>query len=311
MGECRCRKRLSAFARIVKPPAFDYFAATSVEHALALLGEHGDGAKLLAGGQSLMPALNFRLAMPDALIDLNSIDALAGVEEAADGHLVAGAMTRHRFFETSAAIRRRLPLVQHAMASVAHVAIRNRGTIGGSLCHADPSAEWPALCLACDAEMVLQSASGVRRLRAEAFSLGMFTTALASASAEMLVQVVFPPWPATRRWGFQEVARRRGDFAIVGVASVLDFDADGRCSHARIVVFGATDVPVLVPDAAAELIGRAPADADVRRAARSARDAIDCRSDQHASAEYRGELVQALTERAIIQALTQGDGPHG
>lgn len=294
----------------VKPPVFDYFSPASVEHALALLGEHGDGARLLAGGQSLMPALNFRLAMPEALIDINAIDALAGVHEAPDGYLVAGAMTRHRFFETSALIGRRLPLVQHAMAFVAHVAIRNRGTIGGSLCHADPSAEWPALCLACEAEMVLQSARGVRRLRAEEFSLGMFTTAL--APAEILIQVVFPAWPATRRWGFQEVARRCGDFAIVGVACVLDLDAGGRCSHARIVVFGATDGPVLVPDAVAELVGRVPADGDVCRAARCARDAIDCRSDQHASAEYRSELVQALTERAVVQALTASSGPpHG
>jgi carbon-monoxide dehydrogenase medium subunit len=294
----------------MKPPPFDYFPAASVEGALALLGEHGASAKLLAGGQSLMPALNFRLAAPAALIDLNPIGGLSGVQVASDGRLVAGAMTRHRFFETSPLIQQRLPLIQHAMASVAHVAIRNRGTIGGSLCHADPSAEWPALCLACDAEMVLQSGTGMRRLKAEDFSLGLFTTAL--GATEILVQVIFPAWPGTRRWGFQEIARRHGDFAIVGVACVLDVDAGGICTDARIVVFGATDGPVLLPQAAAELTGRAPTDQHVRGAARCARDAIDCRSDQHASAEYRSELVQALTARAVNQALARGnDVRHG
>ena len=289
----------------MKPPAFDYFPATSVEQALTLLGEHGEGAKLLAGGQSLMPALNFRLAAPAALIDLNPIGALSGVQVASDGRLVAGAMTRHRFFETSALIQQRLPLVHHAMASVAHVAIRNRGTIGGSLCHADPSAEWPALCLACDAEMVLQSGAGMRRLKAEEFSLSLFTTAL--AGTEILVQVIFPAWPSTRRWGFQEIARRHGDFAIVGVACVLDVDAGGICTDARIVVFGATDTPVLLREAAAELTGRSPTDDHVRGAAHCARAAIDCRSDYHASSDYRSELVQALTARALTQALTQGN----
>ena len=289
----------------MKPPVFDYFSPGSVEDALTLLGEHGAGAKLLAGGQSLMPALNFRLAAPAALIDLNPIAALSGVHVAPDGRVLAGAMARHRFFETSPLIRQRLPLVRHAMASVAHVAIRNRGTIGGSLCHADPSAEWPALCLACDAQMVLQSGGGSRRMRAEDFALGLFTTAL--AANEILVQVVFPAWPATRCWGFQEIARRHGDFAIVGVACVLDVDTGGICAGARIVVFGATDIPVLLQAAAAELTGRAPTANHVCSAARCARGAIDCRSDHHASADYRSELVEALTARAITQALNQGN----
>lgn len=290
----------------MKPPAFDYFAPASIEHALALLDEHGDGAKLLAGGQSLMPALNFRLAAPSVLVDLNAISALADVEAASDGRLVAGAMTRHRFFESSDLVAQRLPLVRHAMASVAHVAIRNRGTIGGSLSHADPSAEWPALCLVCEAEMVVRGASGVRRVRAEDFSLGMFTTAL--APAEILVEIAFPAWPATRRWGFQEVARRRGDFAIVGVACVLDLEDDGRCRHARIVVFGAGDGAMLVPEAADALVGRLPTGDDAWRAARAARSGIACRSDQHASAAYRSELVEALTGRALLQALRGSEG---
>ncbi|MEO6032395.1 MAG: xanthine dehydrogenase family protein subunit M [Burkholderiaceae bacterium] len=292
----------------MKPPVFDYFSPASVDEALALLGEHGDNAKLLAGGQSLMPALNFRLAAPAALIDLNPLDALAGVQMAPDGRLVAGAMTRHRFFETSALIAQRLPLVHHAMASVAHVAIRNRGTIGGSLCYADPSAEWPALCLACDAEMVLQSSRGIRRLPAAEFSLSLFTTAL--APTEMLVQVVFPAWPATRRWGFQEIARRHGDFAIVGIACLLDVEPSGVCTQARIVAFGVNDSPLLLRAAAAELTGRTPTERHVRNAALNARHVVECRSDHHASAQYRSELVQALTARALTQALNPRNPLH-
>ncbi|MEP7300248.1 MAG: xanthine dehydrogenase family protein subunit M [Caldimonas sp.] len=285
----------------MKPPAFDYVCAASIADALALLEAHGAGAVLLAGGQSLMPTLNFRLAAPSVVIDLNGIASLSAVELDDRGWVVAGAMARHRFFETSAMIEERLPLVRDAMAVLAHVAVRNRGTIGGSLCHADPSAEWPALSLACDAEMVLQSRSGTRRVKADEFSLALFTTAL--APGELLSQVVFPPWPSGRRWGFQEVSRRRGDFAIAGVVCVVDLDEAGTCTDARIVVFGATDRPTLQLEAASELIGRRPRDDDAQRAALRARAAVACRSDHHASAEYRSQLVQALTVRALTQAL--------
>ena len=287
----------------MKPPAFEYLAATTVEEALGLLDAHGDDARLLAGGQSLVPAMNFRLAAPSVLIDLNTVASLAGASVDGDGSLVAGAMTRHRFFETSELIDRGWPLLRHAMASVAHVAIRNRGTIGGSICHADPSAEWPALCLACDAAMVIRGRTGRRVVGAGEFSQGLFSTAL--QSGELLEQVVFPSWPANRRWGFQEIARRRGDFAIAGVVCLLDIEADGRCSAARIAVFGVADRPVLLDDAAGVLTGIVPDDRALRRAAERARGGVVCRSDHHASAEYRGELVQALTERALRQALAQ------
>ncbi|MEO7010601.1 MAG: xanthine dehydrogenase family protein subunit M [Caldimonas sp.] len=290
----------------MKPPPFDYLAPTRVDEALALLEAHGDDAKFLAGGQSLMPALNFRLASPSVLIDLNTVHALAGIALDADGNLIAGAMTRHRDFETSEQVAQRLPLVRHAMASVAHVAIRNRGTIGGSICHADPSAEWPALCLVCDATMVLQSRRGTRSLDADAFSQGLFSTAL--APDEILVRVVFPAWPQGRRWGFQEVARRRGDFAIAGVTCVLDVDAAGACTHARIVAFGVGDRPLVLAEAAAQLTGSVPDATALHEAARCARAGVDCRSDHHASSAYRSELLQALTTRALAQALRQ-QGP--
>lgn len=292
----------------MKPPAFEYAAATSVDEAIALLQAYGEDARLLAGGQSLMPALNFRLASPNALIDLNTVASLAGVSTDAEGRLIAGAMTRHRFFETSELIARLWPLLHQAMASVAHVAIRNRGTLGGSLCHADPSAEWPALCLACDAHMVIRSRVGRRQVGAAEFSQGLFATAL--APGELLEQVVFPAWPPTRRWGFQEIARRRGDFAIAGVACLLDIEAGGVCSAARIVVFGVADRPMLLADTAAQLIGCVPDERAVRRAAEHARGSVVCRSDHHASAQYRAELIQALAARALTQALTQASPPR-
>jgi CO/xanthine dehydrogenase FAD-binding subunit len=292
----------------LKPPAFEYAAATSVDEAIALLAAYGEDARLLAGGQSLMPALNFRLAAPNALIDLNTVASLADVSTDAEGRLVAGAMARHRFFETSELIARRWPLLRHAMASIAHVAIRNRGTLGGSLCQADPSAEWPALCLACDAQMVIRSGSGRRRVDAGNFSQGLFATAL--APGELLEQVVFPAWPATRRWGFQEIARRRGDFAIAGIACLLDIEADGVCSAARIVAFGVGDQPVLLVEAAALLVGCVPDAQATRKSAEQARSAVVCRSDPHASAQYRSELIEALTARAIAQAVTRSRSSH-
>lgn len=287
----------------MKPPAFGYARATSVDDALALLEAHGESARFLAGGQSLMPALNFRLSSPSALIDLNPVAALKDVSIDARGNLVAGAMARHRFFETSEWVGRGWPLLQHAMSSVAHVAIRNRGTIGGSLCHADPSAEWPALCLVCDARMTIRSRSGRREIDAAAFSQGLFATAL--EPGELLEEIVFPAWPPMRRWGFEEVARRRGDFAIAGVTCLLDVDATGVCVAARIVVFGVSEGPVLLAEAAASLIGREADDAAIRRAAKQARGAVTCRADLHASAEYRAELVEALTARALSQAFAR------
>jgi carbon-monoxide dehydrogenase medium subunit len=291
----------------VKPPPFDYYAPTGVGEALALLAEHGDDARLLAGGQSLMPALNLRLTQPSALIDLARIDSLATVEDAvaeagAEGPgLAVGAMTRHRYFETSPLIARRFPLLHHAVRHIAHVQIRNRGTIGGSLCHADPAAEWPALCIVCDATMELRGPDGVRGIPAAQFVQGLFTTAL--APGEMLVRIDFPGWPGQRRWGFQEVARRHGDFALIGVVCAVELDGAGVCGAARVVVFGGTACAAEVPSAAAALIERNPSAAAVREAARAARREVVCHGDHHASAEYRSELVEALTARALAQAL--------
>ncbi|MEN3297806.1 MAG: aerobic carbon-monoxide dehydrogenase medium subunit [Burkholderiales bacterium] len=284
----------------MKPPAFNYAAPVTLEAALALLDANGDGAKLLAGGQSLVPVLNLRLASPSLLIDLSRIPEISGIERLDDGSLVVGAMTRHRVLEHSTLVQATHPLIHAATAYIAHVQIRNRGTIGGSLCHADPAAEWAAICVACEAEMTLASRSGTRIVAAADFSLGVYTTAL--AEQEILAKIRFPAWPAGRRWGFQELSRRHGDFAIVGVACLLDLDAQQRCTRARIVVFGAGDTPTVVSQAAMPLVGDLIGPAAISEAARVARAHTETRSDHHASAEYRSELVEVLTRRALLQA---------
>lgn len=269
----------------MKPAAFDYRAPTSVDEALALLQAHAGEAKLLAGGQSLVPVLNFRLAAPALLIDLNRISALAGIREEPDGALVIGAMTRNREIEKSALVRTRNALLHAAMPYIAHAQIRNRGTIGGSLAHADPAAELPAVCVACEASMTIIGPRGERTVPAAEFFKGLFTTAV--EPDELLTAVRFPAWPAARRAAFLEVSRRHGDFAIVGVAALVD----GRT--ARLAVFGAEDAPRLFV-----FDGKSPAEAG-----RLAAKEVSPRSDHHASREYRRELVEVLTRRALEQAM--------
>jgi CO/xanthine dehydrogenase FAD-binding subunit len=266
----------------VKPAPFDYRAPRSVPEAIALLAEHAATAKLLAGGQSLVPVLNFRLASPALLIDLNRIHELAGISETLDGGLEIGAMTRNRAIEKSELVRLRNPLLHEAMPFIAHAQIRNRGTIGGSLAHADPAAELPAVALVCGAELSLQGPKGKRMVPAADFFQGLFSTAL--GPDEILTSVRFPAWPAGRRYAFLEVSRRHGDFAIVGVAALVDRDL------ARVAIFGAEDMPRLMTGTASAL-------------PRIARASVQPRGDHHASAEYRRELVEVLARRALEKAL--------
>ena len=226
----------------MKAAAFDYVAPRSIEEALEALVRYGDDAKLLAGGQSLAPVLALRLASPAVLVDLNRVEGLDRLEIAADGALLAGAMVRSRTLELSPEVARTQPLVHDAMPWVAHVQIRNRGTLGGSLAHADPSAELPAVALACGATLLLRGPAGGREVEADAFFRGLFTTAL--AEDEVLVGVRFPACPTGRRHGFAEIARRHGDYAMLGVALNVDLDATRRIAGARVVLFGAADLPV-------------------------------------------------------------------
>jgi aerobic carbon-monoxide dehydrogenase medium subunit len=287
----------------MKAAAFDYLAPRTLDEALAALATHGDEAKLLAGGQSLAPVLALRLASPGVLIDLNRVAGLGDCTLDADGALDAGAMVRSRTLELSPEIARAQPLIHAAMPWVAHVQIRNRGTLGGSLAHADPSAELPAVAIASDARCTLSSVRGERTVAAEDFFRGLFTTAL--AADEVLTRVHFPGWPAGRRCGFVELARRHGDYAIAGVAATVDIDAAATVTAARIVLFGVTDSPLRAHAVERAMIGERAEAALAARVAGEATTGLAPRGDHQASAEYRLELAQVLTRRALAQALAQ------
>lgn len=284
----------------MKPAAFEYHRPASLDEALALLAEHED-AKPLAGGQSLIPAMNFRLAAPAALIDLNGIGALARTGGMDDGGLQLGAMTRHCTLERSPLVAERAPLLAEAMPCIAHPQIRNRGTVGGSLAHADPAAELPAVMVALEATLVLRSASAERRVPAEQFFTGLFATAL--EPGELLTSIELPPPPARSGFAFQELARRHGDYALVGVAAMLTLNEAGQCSRARVALLSVGDGPVLAVRAAAALAGQPPSASSILAAAElAAREDVDPPSDIHASAAYRRQLVRVLTRRALTRA---------
>jgi len=285
----------------VKPAAFEYFAPATVDQALALLAAHGGEAKPLAGGQSLIPAMNFRLARPRALVDLNRIAELSYIRSAKGGTTI-GAMTRQRAVEQSDVVTRGAPLLAEAMPAIAHPQIRNRGTIGGSLAHADPSAELPAVMLALDAAFRARSVTGERTIPASEFFKGMLETAL--APDELLVEIGLRPMPDRSGTAFLEVARRHGDYALVGIAVAVTLDGQGRCKAARIALLSVGDGPVLAVEAGKTLTGQVPSAEMVRAAADAAatRD-VDPPSDIHASAAYRRRLVAVLTRRALGRAF--------
>lgn len=292
----------------MKPAPFEYFRPRSLDEALALLDEHGGDAKPLAGGQSLIPAMNFRLATPSVLVDLNEIPELSYVSEQG-GEVRIGGMVRQRTVERSALVSQRVPLLAEAMPHIAHPAIRNRGTIAGSLAHADPAAELPAVVLALKATLVVTSASGAREVAADDFFVGLFSTAV--QPGELLTEIRIPPPPPRSGFAFQEISRRRGDFALVGVAGAVQLDDRGRCSQARVALVSVGDRPMAAGQAANLLTGQAPTAESIRAAADAAasRD-IDPSSDIHASARYRRQLASVLTRRVLERAFAraaQGD----
>lgn len=288
----------------MKPAPFAYYAPGSLDEALALLAEHGYDGKLLAGGQSLVPAMNFRLAQPAALIDLNSLRELFYVQEGRQGGLAIGAMTRQRAIERSDLAARSAPLLHATMPYIAHVQIRNRGTIGGSLAHADPAAELPAVMVALGASFHLASVRGRRTIPAESFYQGLFTTAL--EPDEMLVQVDVPEQPAGSGWGFHEFSRRTGDYAIVGVAANVQLDERGQCKLAKIIYLSVGEGPTPAAQAAAGLLGHKPsAEAIAAAAATAASTDIEPLADIHASAAYRRHLVEVLGRRALADAFAK------
>jgi len=289
----------------MKPPPFEYLDPRSVEEALALLKDHGEEAKVLAGGQSLVPLLNFRLARPRYLIDLNRIGALSYIREA-DGGLAIGAMTRQRVVERSPLVRQRCPLLTEAMPLIGHAQIRNRGTVGGSLAHADPAAELPAVVAALGGEFVVRGAAGQRVLTPEQFFVSYLTTAL--DASELLVEVRLPAWPPRTGWAFLEVSRRHGDFALVGVAAVLTLDGAGVCTHAALALTGVGPTPVLAEEAARGLVGHRPTPEAFREVGRRVSEDLRPDADLHASAEYRKHVAGVLTRRALARALERAAG---
>jgi len=285
----------------VKPPRFAYHAPASAAEALALLARHGEGARVLAGGQSLVPMLNFRLARPEHLIDINRAPGLDGISVAADGGLRLGARVRQRALERSALVAERCPLLAQAMPFVGHPQIRTRGTLGGSLAHADPAAELPAVMVALGAELTLRRATGDRRVAAGDFFLGALSSAL--APDELLTEIALPPWPARTGGELREVAIRRGDFALGGAVATLTLDGQGRVAAARVVCFGVAPRPVRMTSAESSLVGGAPSAAAFAEAGRLASEAADPHEDIHASAGYRRRLAGVLTARALSGAL--------
>jgi CO/xanthine dehydrogenase FAD-binding subunit len=289
----------------MKPAAFDYLAPASLEEALALLAELGEGAKPLAGGQSLVPLMNFRLVRPQHVVDLNGLRELSGIRED-DGHLVIGAMTRQRAVETSALVSERCPLLAEAMPQIGHVQIRNRGTVGGSLAHADPAAELPAVVAALGGELVVQSTRGRRAVKAEQFFVGYLTTA--ARPGELLVEVRLPASPPRTGSAFLEISRRHGDFALVGVAATVTLDSAGVCTGSAIALTGVGPTPVVARDAARALIGVKPTGDVFETAGRRVSNSVQPDSDLHASSDYRKHVAGVLTRRALARAAERAEG---
>lgn len=290
----------------MKPAPFEYHVPTTVEEALAHLSHYGGEAKLLAGGQSLMPLLNFRLSRPAALVDINRIGALSYITEE-NGTLRLGALTRQRAIERSDVVRSRLPLLTEATALVGHLPIRTRGTIGGSLAHADPSAEYPAVLTALEGQVVARGAGGERILRPEEFFRTYLTTSL--GPDEILTEVRLPIPPPGSGWAFEEFSRRHGDFALVGIAALLLVEGK-RCAKARLVAAGAGPVPARLRGAEEILERDGLTEQSFEAAAARAAELVEPDSDIHASAAFRRHLTRVFTLRALRKAARRIHGGH-
>ncbi len=271
---------------------------------MGLLATHGYDAKLLAGGQSLIPTMNFRLAQPSVLIDLNGVLDLASIRPGNDGGLRIGAMSRHAQVEHSPVVAERAPLVHEAMPLIAHPQIRNRGTFGGSIAHADPASELPAVLVTLQGRVQARSQRGLRWIEANDFFLGLFTTAL--EPDELLTEVAFPALPPRSGWSVQEVSRRHGDYALVGAAALVELDAAGVCQSARLTFFGVGDGPVAAKEAAAALKGAKPSPAIIEKAAELAASLdVDPNNDIHATPAYRRHLARVLGGRVLTTAFAR------
>ena len=289
----------------MKPPRFEYAAPQKTDEAVALLSQHGDRAKVLAGGQSLVPLLNFRLARPEVLVDVNRVAELAYVRPLQSG-VAIGALTRQHALERAEVIRTKLPIVAEACRLIGHLPIRHRGTLGGSLAHADPASELPAVMVALEAELTAARRGGQRTLPADQFFTGMLTTAL--APDELLTEVRVPGLPPRTGGAFIEIARRAGDFALVGVAALVTLDDAGRVSRARLALCGAGPTPIRAREAERVLAGERPDAWTLDEAAEQIAAATDPPSDIHASAAFRKKLARHVGRQAIELAIRRAGG---
>jgi carbon-monoxide dehydrogenase medium subunit len=286
----------------MKLPPFEYRSPATLAEAVAILAAENGAARPLAGGQSLLPVLAFRLAAPSVLVDLRRIPDLRRIMVDDKGvHL--GAMTRWRDIEDDARLKTAHPLLVAAIAHVAHYQIRNRGTVGGSLAHADPATEMPGITVACDATIDVMGASGARTIAAADLFVGPLTTSL--KPDEIITGVRLPPWPQARRWGFEEFSKRRGDYALAAVGVYYDQDDNGRARNAHVGVIGAGDTPMRLGEAEQALNGKIVDDATIATAAAAASESVDPPDDIHAPAAYRRALVATLLERALKRASAQ------
>jgi carbon-monoxide dehydrogenase medium subunit len=288
----------------MKPAPFDYEAPATLRQAIDLLAADPE-ATLIAGGQSLMPLLAFRLSAPSLLVDLRRVPGLGDIAVGDDG-VRLGARVRWRDIEDDRRLATAHPLLREAMGHIAHYQIRNRGTVGGSLAHADPAAELPGIAVTCDAEITLEGASGTRTIPAGEFFTGPLSTL--RRPDEIITELHLPFWPRDRRWAFREFAQRQGDFALAGIALFYDLDRDGRARDARIGVIGACNRPHRLTEVEALLNGHQVDDGVIREAAAAAGEAVDPPEDLHAGAAYRRALVATLVERALRGAAQNRGG---
>lgn len=282
----------------MKPAPFKYVIARTLDEALAAKADYGDEARFLAGGQSLVPTMNFRMATPAVLIDINPLSELSGVKE--NGVTRIGALTRYRMLEADPVIAKRQPIIGEALPHIAHPQIRNRGTLGGNLSHADPASEMPAIMLALNATLYLRSATANRQVAARDFFVGALETAI--EPDEMLIEIGLPHLPAHTGACFMEVARRQGDFAIAGIAAVVTRDASGMCSHARLAFCGVAEKPFHADEAAQSLIGSNLDEGAIKQASALAMAALDPPGNTHADPSYQRHIAGVLTRRALATA---------
>jgi aerobic carbon-monoxide dehydrogenase medium subunit len=283
------------------PASFEYHRASSVKEALAMLSQYGADAKLLAGGHSLVPMMKLRLAQPAHLVDIGGVRELAAIREDG-GKVVIGGLATHHAVKTSALIRAKLTLLADAAAVIGDVQVRNRGTLGGSLAHADPAADYPAAVLALEGEITIEGAGGARTVKAEHFFLDLMTTAV--GEGEMLTQVAFAPIPAGCGFAYLKHRQPASGFAMVGVAAMVAIDKSGNCARVRVGITGLGAKPFRASAVEAALAGKAPAQA-IAPAASHAADGIDALADIHASAEFRSELARVYTRRALETAVAR------